>query len=85
MAQLKLRNVLDYLCHDGDEKESADNIQICFKRDEWDCYEEVNAASEMLKPFLDCVVDSMGAEKSDLLKDTCCIRVSIDENRKEEY
>lgn len=76
---LMLRDVLQFLCHDGDDKESADNVQICFKNDEWDDFEEVNAASEMLKPFLDCEVTCMDADKSILLKDECCIRVSIDE------
>ena len=77
---IKLRDVLQYLCHDGDDKEGADNIQVCFKGDEWDQFEEVNAASQMLKPFLDCEVICMDAEKSTLLKDSCCIRVDIRES-----
>ena len=77
---IKLRDVLQYLCHDGDEKEGAENIQVCFEDDEWDQFEEVNAASQMLKPFLDYEVICMDAEKSTLLKDSCCIRVDIRES-----
>ena len=77
---IKFRDVLRYLCHDGDNKECAVNIQVCFKDDEWDQFEEVNAASPMLKPFLDYEVICMDAEKSTLFKDNCCIRVSIQES-----
>lgn len=84
---MMLREVLQYLRHDGMEKEGASNIQICFKKDEWDAFEEVNAASEMLVPFEDCEVICMGAEKSVLIEGESVIRVSIDEDSRaeEEY
>ena len=75
-----LKDVLEFLCHDGSSKESADTIQIVFSHNEWDDFEEVNAACPMLEPFWNCPVDSMGAEKSSLYHNLCVIRVSIDEN-----
>ena len=78
---MKLNDIVKFLCHDGTNKECAENIQICFKNDEWDDYEEVNAASPMITPFLDCDIECIGAEKSSLNRDTCCIRVSIDETK----
>lgn len=81
---MMLREVLQYLRHDGMEKEGASNIQICFVNDEWDAFEEVNAASEMLVPFEDCEVTCMGAEKSVLVEDESVIRVSIDEYSRSE-
>lgn len=85
VTKIRLDEVLQYLCHDGDNRECAQNIQIVFKNSdaEWDDFEEINAASPLLNRFLSCEVICMGAEKSILYKDECVIRVEIDEDSKE--
>lgn len=86
VMNIRLYEVLQYLCHDGDNRECAQNIQIVFKHSdaEWDDFEEINAASPLLDRFLSCEVICMGAEKSILYKDECVIRVEIDEDSQPE-
>ena len=82
MKEIKLKDVTQYLCHDGSNRECAQNIQIVFKDSdaEWDDFEEINAASPLLEKFLESKVICMGAEKSILIRDEYVIRVEIDEN-----
>ena len=42
--------------------DEGDIIQVCFKTEEWDNYTECNRSSVLLKPFMDCRIDCMGAE-----------------------
>ena len=82
VMNIRLDEVLQYLCSDGKNREGAQNIQIVFKHSdaEWDDFEEINAASPLLDRFLSCEVICMGAEKSILDKDVSVIRVEIDED-----
>lgn len=54
-------------------------IQVCFKTDEWDNYVELTRNSILLKPFLGCRIDCMGAEFMDSRNDPI-IRISIDDS-----
>lgn len=53
-------------------------FQICFKDDEWDDFVELTSASKLLRPFVDCRIDCMGATLSVDGKRPV-IRISIDE------
>lgn len=77
MRSLKLRDVLAYL--NQGNPEDSDMVQIVTGNREWEDYEEVNASSELLKPFLDYYIWCMGPAKSDTLADELCLRFDIHE------
>lgn len=72
MRSLKLRDVLAYL-------DDTDMVQIVTGNREWEDYDELNAISELLKPFLDYYVWCMAPAESIMLKNVLCLRIDIHE------
>jgi len=52
-------------------------FQICFKDDEWDEFVELTRTSKLLRPFIDCRIDCMGATLA-VDEKRPVIRISID-------
>lgn len=77
MKTLKLRDVLAYL--DRGDSEDSDVVQIVTGNRDWEDYDEVNASSELLKPFLDYYIWCMSPAKSDTLEGVLCFRFDIHE------
>ena len=71
MKNLQLKDIIGFL--------DFCNIQVVTSDREWDDFEELNANSELLKPFMDYFIWSMGAEKSVIAANRCVIRVDIHE------
>ena len=52
--RLHLNEFLYYMIED-------EKLQICFKGNEWDDFVELTKESKLLKPFMHCRVDCIGA------------------------
>lgn len=73
MKRIKLGQLIQYFdC----ESEPADKIQVATENQDWDDAAELDADSDLLRPFMDFYVESMGLEDSADGKKTV-IRVSI--------
>lgn len=77
MKNLQLKDIIGYLDL-GDSGDSS-TIQVVTGNREWDDFEELYADSALLKPFMDYYIWCMDAEKSQIYKDRCVIRVDIHE------
>ena len=60
MERITLKQLIGYL--DREEFELSETIQVVFRQNDWEQYDQVNATSELLKPFLDREILCMACE-----------------------
>lgn len=70
--RLHLKEFLYYMSED-------EPFQVCFEGDEWDDFVELTKESKLLKPFMHCRVDCMGATLA-VDEKRPVIRISIDDS-----
>ena len=58
--------------------DEQDIFQVCFEGDGWDDYVELTRESRLLKPFMKCRIECMGAEFLEC-EQRPVIRISLDD------